>query len=294
MKAPLVITVCSSKKATSPKHKSDHQGSQSSKEAHWMRQIEAAKPEIEAASLYKGRAFSLARDTASELNADLMILSAGLGYVMSTTKIPSYDLTLGRGGVKTSNKNFDVMSWWDTVTCGPYSADITYELEGREFVLVCLTRAYAPLIANQLELRRETLKFRIFGEGLGRVLSPNLMNMVANYDGRLNMAGFAGTKSEFPQRAMRHYVSITERPCLDSLEADALRIEASLSCFPKQKASVPNTQLNDDEVVTHIRNLLYLRLGQSKLLRYFRDIEHIACEQSRFARLYRLAASAIV
>jgi hypothetical protein len=47
--------------------------------------------------------------------------------------------------------------------------------------------------------------------------------------------------------------------------------------------------MNDFEILAIIERYLPETTGVGRLLRVLRDEEHVACEQARFSRLYRIA-----
>ena len=110
------------------------------------------------------------------------------------------------------------------------------------------------------------------------------------YDERLeSLPGFTGTRADFPQRAMRHFVSQLIGHQL-AAKAAFHAVEQALSvCIAP---TVPTRRrLTDDEICVLIRKG-WTKCGGSgaRLLRYLRDDELVACEQGRFAILRRQVA----
>ncbi|HTD35462.1 MAG TPA: hypothetical protein VK665_17470 [Candidatus Elarobacter sp.] len=217
-----------------------------------------------------------------------MIVSAGLGCVRATTAIPGYDLTLTRDGVRAHVEGaFDAAAWWRCVERGPYSARLADELHGRPLVLACLSRAYAPLVAPELAAIPPD-RLRIFGRALDGVLPPAVAACVLPYDDRLETAGPPGTRSDFAQRALMHYAEKIAPSSDGSLALDRAAVTAALASQP-QPRSIPARTRADDEAIRELiaRLLPVVGKGSSAMLRHLRDREGFACEQGRFARLYR-------
>jgi hypothetical protein len=108
------------------------------------------------------------------------------------------------------------------------------------------------------------------------------------YDARLDdkSKGYAGTESDFPQRAVHHFVKniLAVSPRGDA----ATHHDAVLSALrgfraPKRKRGI---SMSDEELLKVIRRM-WKRLGghRTAMLRELRDVQDIACEQSRFRRL---------
>ena len=67
--------------------------------ANLRKQVQSQSDRMPAADVYAGRSFREAGFAAIEAGCDLRIISAGLGLVSASEKIPAYDLTLVRGSV---------------------------------------------------------------------------------------------------------------------------------------------------------------------------------------------------
>jgi hypothetical protein len=285
---PLVITPCTSRKRNPPRllARDLPPGGQAQLSGAWLSLLEQAQPDRPAMDLYVGSAFVRAKKAASLVGADLAVISAGLGLVMGNTVIPSYNLTLSRGGVSTQvSGDFDSALWWDAISRGPYATDFVHALRHRPLVLVCLSRAYAPLVVTALRtVPRERL--RIFGLGLEGVLPADLAECVLPYDTRLGVTVLRGTLADFAQRALFHYVSeIRSKP--DSLEDDRSAVIAAFDNVVKP-APLPKRMSIDDASLREVIAELLPTVGhrRSAMLRYLRDAKGTACEQGRFARLF--------
>ena len=85
---------------------------------------------------------------------------------MASTEIPSYDLTLSSGGIRSRIAgNFNLSDWWRDIIDGPYSTDLASQLNGRPLVMACLSQAYAPLIMKLLDEHCDKTEIRYLGKG---------------------------------------------------------------------------------------------------------------------------------
>jgi hypothetical protein len=115
---------------------------------------------------------------------------------------------------------------------------------------------------------------------------------VLPYDERLeSIIGHAGTRSDFPQRALKHFVSALAAHLLPIGEA-SLAVSAALGDV-QHKAIPKRKRLNDVEIRELIRQAWDNFGGNStKILRHLRDKELVACEQGRFSKLRRQVEAA--
>lgn len=288
---PLVVTTCTASKRTVPdvRLESVGHGSQEDVAAAWQRILAGSTPSSRAAELYRGRAFAIATAAARHIGSGLLVISAGLGLVTANTNIPSYDITLRRYGPASIQSKivgpFDPQKWWKGIVRGPYSADPAREFSGRQ-LLLCLSESYLAMVRGELEAyvaNGGTL--RIFGLSLekhaGGVLSP----YVAPYDERLSALGRSGTRVDFPQRALLHYLEHIAGAALP-LPEERAAIEAALSQAPAKSPVPQKPRLSDPALKSLIAELLP-KIGHSRtrMLAHVRRVSGFACEQARFFRL---------
>ena len=118
----------------------------------------------------------------------------------------------------------------------------------------------------------------------------HLVNCVMPYDDRLeSVRSYAGTQSDFAQRALRHFVETLGAASLPLGEARSM-VSAALAHRPRKLRSM-RKRMSDDE----IRQVLTAQWAQhegrsTRLLRYLRDEACISCEQKRFSRLWQALA----
>lgn len=259
----------------------------------WLDLIGATAPVAAATDLYGGRAFGLARDLATSSRTKLFVVSAGFGLVPGDQELPAYSLTMAHHDQDSIQGKavgpFDPATWFEALTDGPYSvawSDVFSEGGGR--VLVALTKPYAEMATPALaKLPASDLsRLRLFGAGLSAVLPMALKPYLLPYDDRLDTL-FPGTRSDFAQRALVHFVQNVALADGD-YATDAARVRASLAAT-KAPPRPARRAVTDEALLTLIRSRLSPRASASRLLRQLRDEDQIACEQGRFARLFRQA-----
>ncbi|MBZ9803393.1 hypothetical protein [Mesorhizobium sp. ES1-6] len=299
--AVAVITICTLRKKKQPPFAATPVslpiGPQDAIQNAWLERLRTLQPEILAGALYAGRGFGLASQAAEIADAKLYIISAGLGLVAADRQVPSYGLTVSSGygdsvDARVSG-DFDVGTWFCGLLPGPHSVqwvDVFREGSGR--VLIALTRPYAEMVGKSLsELEPQALaRLRIFGASLAPALPAALRPSLAPYDDRLDTI-LPGTRADFSQRALLHFARLVAING-DSYDrnADYAAVEAAMSSVtPPERARRPRR--NDAEILQLILARLHSQSGIARILRSLRDEEGVACEQSRFSRLYRTAVA---
>jgi hypothetical protein len=135
-------------------------------------------------------------------------------------------------------------------------------------------------------------QLRIFTSKAGaRFVPEHLADCIMPYDDRLeSVRNYAGTQSDFAQRALRHFVEELEAVSMSLSEAKATVLAAL-----KNQQSRPRptgTRVSDEEIL-RLLTAQWTRHsgGSARLLRYLREEASIACEQKRFSRLWRELAA---
>ena len=261
--------------------------------AQWRRIVGDQTPAAAAADLYGGRAFGLARDAAAQAPCRLYVISAGLGLVDGETHSPAYGLTISPNTSESLQDRvegrFAADLWFEEMLSGPYSTDWETVFErGPGEILVALTRPYAEMVGPSLAQlsQRHLDRLRVFGAGLKPALPEPLHDTIAPYDDRLDTI-FPGTRSDFAQRAMVHYVEHIARSGAERNAANRL-VLAALAPI-ETRVRIVRQGANDIDLLALIRSRLGPKASASRLLRQLRDEDGIACEQGRFARLFRQA-----
>lgn len=301
-KPPLVLTTCSAGKRCVRTLSADslQRAEQSEVAEAWLGRLRAETDVALAENLYQGRAFGLARRTAAVLQADLGVLSAGLGYVRGGTAIPSYDLTVRPAGpgsvVGRVTSPFDSVGWWEAVSRGPFSTALAPDLEGRDLVLACLSRAYASMVLADLcrFVRTSPGALRIFGLSIEAALPDELRPFVVPYDARLEAVGAPGTRVDFPQRALVDFVEHV-LPVAGTLDDQRSAVLARLSGATASPPARRQSRADDAAIKARIaRAIPQVGARSSAVLAHLRHVEGMSCEQRRFAHLFRAAKAEMV
>lgn len=289
-----VLTPCSAskRKLSAPTLEAARQlsGPQVAVAERWLSGLAAASVLTPAQDLYVGTSYSRVRRVAEDAGSSLFIVSAGLGLLEGSTRVPSYDLTLSPSAPARIQSRitdrFDATVWWQQMQRGRFATAMEAIATGDGRILVALTMPYAQLIGAALSelpsLARSRL--RIFGAGLKSSLDASLHTNVMPYDARLN-AVMPGTRLDFSSRALAHLAELVALRPLQDAGADAELVRATLAPAAAP-TSTTRPKLTDAELLKHIEVLVRRGLSKTSALRELRERMGLACEQSRFARLY--------
>jgi hypothetical protein len=257
----------------------------------WCQEVKSSSRKVPVSQLYLGRSFMDAKWVAAELRAELHVVSAGLGLVSVADDVPSYDLTIAgaRSQLQKALEQFDEhsSSWWRLLNEGSGLRGLA-ERYRRAVILLALPATYLEMVSVDLSSfsPAQLARVRIFTSSAGRRVMPSsLAQYVMPYDERLeSIVGCSGTRADFPQRAMRHFVETLHAQQL-TLKRSRAVVEFSLSRYSKP-ARIQRLRVDDDKIKALIRSQWRSAGGRSAmLLRYLRDVAGVACEQSRFAHL---------
>jgi len=303
---PIVITTCSNRKLHSPSEQlracNLPNGTLEQTAERWWAHVATTSGAYYAKDLYCGRSFKEAI-FASEANASpLYVISAGLGLVRPDQQIPAYDLTLSRTSEDFIKKKIvepiDDAEWWGAVngthgTSTPL-ANLIHE-HTNALVLIASSEGYIRLISKDLCALNsvDQLRLRIFGpQDLSAIpgrLHMNVMPYGGTFDGP--DSPIPGTKGDFAQRALRHFVEQI-LPANSSVSDPDQHIKAVrlVSADWQAPKKTQRAQKSDDEIIVLVQNLWdRAKGGSGRMLRILRDEEQVACEQGRFAALFKQA-----
>jgi hypothetical protein len=249
--------------------------------------------------LYIGRSVKEAQSTARHLGGPLHFISTGFGLISESVAIPNYDLTIVQGANSLerviTDVPFSTQKWWAAINGArgnPAPIKALLERDPTTVLLIALSSTYLTMIRDELASlsNADANRLRIFSSiGGAKSLPEKIEHTWIPYDARFD--GLAspnpGTRSDFPQRVMHHYatqVLIFEDP---SLEREKAKVSELLQKFKPRKIPI-RTRKTDGELM-ELMNLHWSSAkGQSALmLRVLRDDLLIACEQKRFADLFR-------
>lgn len=264
----------------------------------WQRQVQAVcKPELHSAgTLYAGRSIKEARQAAERVSATLYIASAGHGLLRWDDCIPSYNVTTSPAPGNALHQCLlrlgkSPADWWQALvqTFGKQrSLAKVVELSPHAVVLLAVPSAYLTMLGRELSSLSDDAvqRLRIITSSHGASSLPvPLQSVVMPYDERLEgLAAYAGTRSDFPQRALRHFVVVLSGHALP-LEIARQQVNQAMTAL--QKPTLPERQRKTDDQIIALLQQNWQRLNGSAtaLLRYLRDDALVACEQSRFRTL---------
>ena len=265
----------------------------------WCRRVAKLTPTKKAGQLYSSRGPAIARKLVAEDLCSNWIVSAGLGLLGSDELAPGYDLTVtgdSENNIQSKIKGeiFDPQIWWSQIAANFQNKNSIKRIASRDsasLIVIALPANYLRMIANDLRGigQKNRNKLRILGCGLETV-PDDLREYWIPYDSRLDGpdSPIPGTKSDFSHRAAQHFIEII----LSNTESKNIKKHITLVTNSLEKLRLPITvkrkQLDDDEMKTIIRKLWSRADGQvGRMLRVLRDEEKIACEQGRFAKLFR-------
>jgi hypothetical protein len=225
----------------------------------------------------------------------LYVVSAGLGLVEASRTAPAYDVTVVANDSPLNRKlqsyGAQARDWWRalaeaTSNQNPLAA-LVHKLRGATF-FIALPSVYIEMVSEDLGsiAKQEATRMRIFTSPAGALRVPSaLQRSVMPYDDRLEGTSRSGTRTDFAQRAMRHFVSDLQGAGLD-LEGARRAVENSLQ--GRRPKEIPSRDRKSDEELAQLlrANWDRFRGNSSRLLRFLRDEALVACEQGRFRRLW--------
>ncbi len=260
----------------------------------WVKKIKKASDLEKASETYGGRTFSESMAASAQLNADLYVISAGLGLVHADDLIPNYNLTVSQGDGSIadwlSTKSMEASDWWGLLNRKLDKPGPLFRLaKSSEGLLLVLPSTYLDLVSTELTMMSEEMLAKIFiitSHAGQRKIASKLRSRCLPYDERLDGAlQYQGTRNDFPQRALKHLVSeidfqnvpisVTQRKVLDYLKAYT-------------KPTLPTRVKLDDQQIKQLirKNWKKCEGKREGLLRFLRDTALVACEQKRFGTLW--------
>jgi hypothetical protein len=297
MKA-IIVTNCTNRKrvGSGKTIEAPSRGANESVEAYANRWIEHARKhtsQVIPENLYCGRGYGEAINAARKLDADIYTISAGFGLLQHDHSIPPYNFTFA----ELAKFNEPPQDWWKAINKARQTQDLLTERlmdDSLDLALMSISSSYLELIEHELlSLPEEALrKVRLI---IGYKPPPSLEANAILYDSRLDGpdSSIRGTRADFNSRALHHFVenvvlktnnhSITNHRAL----ANALLAPMGTPHTPKRQKAT------DEEIIVLIRMHWHESGGRSGVsLRLLRDKAGVACEQGRFAELFRQVVAA--
>ncbi|NYT32059.1 hypothetical protein [Rhizobium sp. WYCCWR 11128] len=257
----------------------------------WLAKVATINDVAPAKDIYCGRSFVEAKKAAASAQAELHIVSAGLGLVHGEQDIPSYNLTVSQGSpdcILNKLQDHGGADWWVALG-GRQALHDVFDRSGG-LILIALPSPYFRMVAPALHGVSGALceRMRIVGGCDVPDLNPRLEHVRLPYDDRLDgpQSTLPGTRSDFASRAIRHFVeNVLSAAPLATAKEHAELVEVALAGWDRPSPK-SGTRMSDYDLKSIVRDHWSRADGRStKLLRILRDELNIACEQKRFSRL---------
>jgi hypothetical protein len=258
----------------------------------WRDRLEKVQSEtVPACDLYMGDHWRAAREAFAAAarytpRAELWVLSAGYGLIMSRTAIKPYSATFASGstdsvwrGPRDGTRKACLNRWWQSL---PSQSTIAELIRGDATVLVAAGASYVDAISDELTKARRSgaADDNLFIVSAGS--PPDGAFLPAS--GRLRSA-VGGTDSSLNARLLALLATTAGRHCFrrDAMVAEFARLAGRTSSARR----VAGRSAPDDELVRQIVAIRRTRPAASRTyaLRELRSAG-IACEHSRFASLW--------
>jgi hypothetical protein len=267
----------------------------------WTNLVQEAKNVLPASKVYVGRTVKDAIDAGNMLGAPVFFISAGLGLISQDRLIPSYNLSISPNQKQTpvpdecdlrttlSMHSCSPSEWWNLLNHQKPMLDILNANEDT-LIWIALPSSYINLVQEDLLAIPKTMvkNLRIFTSPAGvQAFAPKLRVACLPYDERLNsVANSEGTRNDFPQRALLHYLRCLQGRKLNLQEGKA-KVQRFLSDFSVRDFPVREKK-SDEEIIRLLERYWSKTNGSAaRLLRVLRDDLKISCEQRRFSSLWR-------
>ncbi len=223
----------------------------------------------------------------------LFVVSAGLGLISAAAEAPAYNLTLVPSSPDDITRKLHrgtSADWWNCISEG--SSPAAEALDGQGLILAALSRPYLAMVGREWAewpqgLSERLRLFTLDPSGVPESLRQYLMP----YDERLENVGggYAGTRSDFAQRALRHFATHFASKSGDARE-HAEMVRRALAPFTMPVAP-DRERLTDHEIIGLIHREWDAVGGRSgAMLTHLRRGLDVACEQGRFKLLFYRAA----
>lgn len=254
----------------------------------WVEHAQAHPSQVAPGDLYCGRGYGEALSAAQRLGADLYTVSAGFGLLQYDHTIPPYNFT----STDLAKLNERPATWWKAINKARQTEEILAERlmdDSVDFALLSISTSYMKLIEHELSnLPEKALKkVRLV---IGYKPPSSLQAHTVLYDSRLDGpdSTIRGTRADFNSRALRHFVeNVVLKTNNHSITNHRKLAEALLK--PMRTPSIPKRQKATDEEIKDLIRMYWDEAGgrSGVSLRLLRDKARVACEQSRFAELFR-------
>jgi hypothetical protein len=246
----------------------------------WAARVDRAHPRLPLFRLYKGAHWQSCLDLRARADVrmptDLWVMSAGLGLQSATALAPGYRATFGTGPDSVGPTVQTHREWWGALSRRPQRHRLSDLAQRYDELLIVLAPAYLQVLAPELRA--------VEGGSVAVVSSVEVPGLpVQSSAGLVGVLG--GSAQTLNPRAAAQYLELAGRSRLGS-GAAAQRWE-TWAASRRATTTYDRERLDDDAVRRLIRAEGAEGPGSATaLLRHLRD-RGFACEQARFAALYR-------
>ena len=298
-----VVTSCSKRKRVAPlpvvSARALAPGKLETVASDWEVRVSCLSPSLDSASaLYCGRQFQEASGVAKLLQANLVIISAGLGAIPAAEAVIPYSLTIARGAEDNVLTKVEGMcepaDWWRAITSRSGQIRCLRAALGdkpTDLLLFAMPSSYLRMIEKELSQFSdgELSRVRVFTAPSFRFSDDRLTRLVVPYDNRLDGpdSTIAGTATDFSARALRDFAAQI-LPAIPDGDADDHARAVSDRLQNWRMPLRPDRQSQTDEQLLATIRASWGTAGgsASQMLRYVRLELGLACEQARMRSLY--------
>jgi hypothetical protein len=264
----------------------------------WLKRVKASSIRVSPLNLYQGRSITDSRYASRLIGAQWYAISTGLGLVSEFDQIPAYSLTIadGTGSIQKwlTAQNRNSGDWWTGICEALGSPSPISTMVNRcgndDRIMLALPARYVAMIASDLLLIEEDRheNVRVFTSIAGAKEVPaKHRQIVMPYDERLEgIKKHNGTRSDFPQRALKHFVTDLNAQSY-SLKKAKLLVQTAMESAQARTSPTRIKATNEQIANLIIKNWKDYGGSSSKLLRFLRDEAKVSCEQSRFSGIWR-------
>lgn len=266
--------------------------------ARWRQRLdEVEAPRRRAEDLYAGDHWQSAREAyrlALEYSSrsELWAISAGYGLIPATKQIKPYSATFSAGsadsvwrGQSEGDRQQRLSAWWRGVSRGAALADLLPR-SNEGVLIIAAGAAYIDAVWNDVQ---QALALDQTGERVSLISAGS-----RDRDGFLPVLGHfrsvvGGTHSALNARVLAWLTAEPESHRFRR-SSMAARLDLAVAGFPAV-AQPARQSATDDEIGSQIREMTAESptLSRTRALRHLRD-HGIACEQGRFASIWRAVA----
>lgn len=259
-------------------------GTPAERAREWRERLRLGGEKRPLSSLYQGeqwkeslRLAGVARQAGFE--PSLAVASAGLGLLPVTAAAPAYAATFALGNADAVARTLnEAAAWWAQVANFPPNLDLAGL---RDSVMLVLSRSYALPLADDLAGLGQSSARSVLVGGASDI--PGIVRIPSDATLRQTLDG---TLSSLNQRMGIRFLELSHGPA-EWLSDAHLRRWNSWVEKSQHREVFDRRRGGDDEIKAWIEAIVALKSASAtRALREYRD-QGYACEQGRFARLYR-------